>query len=209
MNQTALMNVPAPQKTALPRQKIQSGGEIPDGIRGDDQPLYDRQIVPAGTVLNQLFFFNLGHNGLRSWADTNCPQPNRVPGEFVVSVSGFAVRVLDNPALADFFLLNQGLFVFNKNNSRRFQMRMSALGGGGGFSGLGQGAVLPVLIQNGPPSPNDYYRLKSNIALQAEDLFNCRIEFPQLPAGGFNTLATALTVEIVLFGMVGGLIDRR
>lgn len=197
--------VKAPRQSALPSVQARSGGQVPDALRGDDQPLYDRQIITAATYRDFLFF-NLGQGGAanRGYPDTNVPQPNKLPGEFTFSIRGIAVAMdLDVPE-EDLLAISRAIVVIYKNDNRRFQLRVSKVGGGGGFSGIGQGAALPALVQNGTPHTGDFYKLKSWIPLQAEDNFNVRLEWSE-PG---QVIANDVTVEIILYGMVAGLVDR-
>lgn len=194
----------------VPTENVTSGGQIATELRGDDQSLYDRQLFPAGTVLDELLFFNLGFDPgagpARTWVDTNMPEANRLPGEFTFSVRGIAVYIFQPVLNADLFAIQQGLAVLQKNDSRRFQERVVACGGGGGVSGVGQGAAADPILQNGTPSPNDMRFLKSYIPFQAEDRIDFRLEFGgALP---LYTLVGDVWIEVRLRGAKAGLIDR-
>jgi len=200
-----LVPVQKPIVGAMPTKALASGGEVPDGLRIDDQPLYDRQVIPAGAGIRQILFFNLGQNNGRTIADTNVRTPNRIPGEFTFSTRGVAVNIWDDPVRVDFFQVCQAVGVLKKSQNERFILRVPRIGGGGGFSGIGQGEDEPLVIQNGTPSANDFYRLRSFIPYQAEDAFGFALVFP----GAGITLANDTTIEVCLYGMRAGLIDRN
>lgn len=209
-NGTSLAPVRNFARGSMPKKDVASGGQIVNELRGDDQSLYDRQLFEAGTVLDELLFFNLGFDpgtgATRTWVDTNMPEANRLPGEFTFSVRGIAVYIFQPVANDDLFNLQLGLFVLQKNDSRRFQERVVACGGGGGVSGVGQGAANPPILQNGSASPNDYRFLKSFIPYQAEDRIEARIEFTGALAQ--QTLTADTVIEVRLRGAKAGLVDR-
>lgn len=207
----SLMPVQRASRSAVPRQNVTSGGEIIDALRADDQPLFDRRRIVGGvggSTFRQILFFAQGHVGNRSWPDTNVPQANKLPGELAQSIRGISVSILDDPTRAQYFDFGRAIGVLYKARNRRFLLRSSALGGGGGFSGIGQGAAEPLLIQNGPPSINDYYRLWSSIPLQANDNFNFALEWPADEPFQLDE-EEAVTFEIRLYGGKAGLVDRN
>lgn len=199
-----MVPVQKPIVGSMPTKQLASGGEVPDGLRIDDQPLFDRQVFTPG-VYRQMLFFNLGQNNGRTIADTNVRTPNRIPGEFTFSTRGVAVNIWDDPSRADFFQVSRGVAVLKKSQNERFVLRVPRVGGGGGFSGIGQGQDALLVIQNGTPSANDFYRLRSFIPYQAEDAFGFVLMFP----GAGITLVANTTIEVCLYGMRAGLIDRN
>lgn len=186
-----------------PQKFIPSRGGVINSIRGDDQPIYDRQTIPGGTPVSKFLFFNIGQTAGRTFIDTNLPQPNKLPGELSFTVQGFGVATELGISSADLALFQRALFRLTKNRSRRFELRVSRLGGGGGFSGVGQGAVTDAILQNGPASPNDHYVLKSWIPYQAEDPIGVELLW-STPV----TFSTAIVIETTLYGFHGGLVDR-
>lgn len=216
----ALVPATGPVPGAIPQKRTAAGGAIIDALRGDDQPLYDRRLLtanpaPANPIL-EFRLFNEDQGGARGFPSTNVPEGNTVPGELTFSVRGFGLRITptyenaDTPILRrDMVLLLASLFVFYKNNNRRYQIRLASLGSGGGLWGVGQGAADPPDYQNGIPSVNDRMHLKSAIPLQAQDNFHCALEWDGAGANveGVN-INTNVLIEVTLYGIKAGMIDR-
>lgn len=189
------------------------GGDTPKGLREQWQPLHDRQLIPSGSAIKRQLFFNLGHQGSRTWPDTNVRTKNRLPGEFMFSITGLSLRVQPDVELADLLRLQNGLLVIYKNRNRHFEAPVHLLGGGGGISGIGTAGA--PLFNNGTYSTNDYYLLRRpdgkllRIPVQAEDPFYCAIEWsPNPDFGGYPTFDGDVPVHLILHGQRVNMIDR-
>lgn len=196
-----------------PVRKNVGGGDTPNALREQWQPLHDRQLIPAGTPIRQQLFFNLGHAGARSWPDTNVRTPNRLPGEFMFSIVGVSLRIQPDISTDDLISFQNGLFVIYKNRNRHFEAPVHLLGGGGGISGIG--TVGAPLFNNGTYSTNDYYLLRRpdgkllRIPVQAEDPMHCAIEWSSnADFGGRPTFEVAVRVHVILHGQRVNMIDR-
>lgn len=203
-----------PVASDTPVRKNFGGGDTPNGLREQWQPLHDRQLMPAvATGLKRQLFFNLGHQGSRTWPDSNVRTKNRLPGEFMFSIVGVSLRISPDIDTDDFLKFQNGLFVIYKNKNRHFEAPVHLLGGGGGISGIGTAGT--PLINNGTYSTNDYYLLRRpdgkllRIPVQAEDPFQCAIEWsPNPDFGGYPVFSAAIPVHVILHGQRVNMIDR-
>lgn len=206
---------------AVPSASMKSAGfgfEYPDGLSVVQYPLYSRVPLAAGVAVNELDTFigtgvQPGTAVARTDVDSNVTQPFQLPQDWFYAVHGFTVRLIQ-PAIAtsvdtDLLGFQNGIAQLIIGESNPYTLPISSAGGGGGFSGIGQGvagSAGTALLQNGNGSINDYFRLMWEYGLSwpidGGNNFNIKLKWSVNGTGYTPVVACYVLVTIYGFAAV-------